>query len=96
MKLITLYESILNEKWSNGIYLDDDQILGISAYPFGGSYRSYYNKKINKFIPVNQMNSYDINDFDCDKRDLDKARVCLIKQDLDYNSLEIIKIRAKV
>lgn len=95
MKIFPVFKSLLEGRWVNGIHLDDDQILAITTSDFRGWERYYYNYKINKFIPVIQMGSYDINDFDCKKSDMNLAKKKAIEQDLNSKIIELGKVRAK-
>jgi len=83
-------------RWSGGRYLDDDQIDAITTSDHRGQERYYYNKVINKFIPVILMDEYNIDDFDCTYKDLDNAKACALKQDLNTKIVELGKVRAKV
>lgn len=83
-------------RWSGGRYLDDDQIDAITTSDLRGQERYYYNKVINKFIPVILMDEYNIDDFDCTYKDLDNAKACALKQDLNTKIVELGKVRAKV
>lgn len=96
MKLLPIYDKIFESRWVDGKYLEDDQILGITTSDYRGQQRYYFNRKINKFIPVIQMDSYNIDDFDCTRNELGVAKKIAFQQNLNYKIVEIIRVRAKI
>ena len=96
MKILPIYEGLEDGHWEHGVYLDSDQIISISASPYGHRERYRYNKKIDKFIHVIQMDNYDIDDFNVSRHDLPKAKERAREQELDYENLEIGRIRVKM
>ena len=91
-----LREELSDIRWVNGIGLENDQILGITTSDFGGKQRYYFNHRVSKFIPVIQMSSYNIDDFDCTKQHLKLAKKVAFQQDLDSKNIDLLKVRAKI
>jgi len=96
MRIKDIFDKIVLERWTNGIHLDDDQILGLTTSDYGGQQRYYYNKVVGKFIPVLLMGDYNIDDFDCGKEHVEPAKKIAITQDLDPGIVKLGKVRAKM
>ncbi len=80
--------------WSNGVWLDNDQIFAITTSEYSGQQRYYFNKIIHKFIPVIQMDSYNIDDFNCTMHEVDLAKKIANDQHLNPD-VEWGKVRCK-
>lgn len=87
--------------WVNGIGLDDDQILVITTGAYFGSHlgnnRYFYNRLTDKFVNISVIQNKNINlaknGFFCGKADISRAKEAAKRQDLDYNKVELGKIR---